>query len=61
MIKTVQQLRDQFWLDHPEFKECSGRTQNNYSTDIRVTWVEYIDYMQRDGQISEQLANVATL
>ena len=61
MLKTKQQVRDQFWLDHPEFKEIYGMKQNNYPTDVRVTFVDYVDYLERSGIISINLANTVTL
>ena len=61
MLKTKQQIRYQFWLDHPEFKEIYGMSQNNYPTDVRVTFVDYVDYLERSGLITMDLANKVTL
>lgn len=36
-------------------------TQNEYPTDTRVAWCDFVDHMERDRQISEALASRATL
>lgn len=63
MIKTLKQLRDEFWLNHPcyvlHFR--AKKRQNDYNTDIRCAWCDYVDYLEREGRITEKLANRATL
>jgi hypothetical protein len=65
MITTQKDLRAQFWRDHPNL---SRKTITDYSgvgrmycTDTRVTWCDWVDYMARSGQISDALADRATL
>lgn len=36
-------------------------TQNDYPADIRMAWCDFVDSMQRDGNISMALAERATL
>jgi hypothetical protein len=62
MYTTQSQLRKAFWEEHPECERMRkpGR-QNNQVTDVRVTWVDWIDCLQKNGQISEELACRATL
>lgn len=60
-ITTQQALRDAFWESNPELQRHGGQTQNQYPTDTRVAWVDFVEYLQRDGQISEALAQRATL
>ena len=36
-------------------------TQNEYPTDTRVAWCDFVDHMERDRQIGEALASRATL
>lgn len=36
-------------------------TQNEYPADIRMAWVDFVDAMTRCGEISEALADRATL
>jgi hypothetical protein len=61
MITTQMALRYAFWSDHPNLKRRSGWTQNQYPADVRQAWCVYVDFMQRDGAISEALAQRATL
>ena len=74
MIKTLSELRAQFWEQHPQYKRktrCltsrNGKpfyayvSQNDYPADVRTAWVFFIDNMQRNGEISEALAWKATL
>ena len=37
------------------------KTQNDYVTDIRCAWVDFTDHMCRCGEISDGLAERATL
>jgi len=61
MITTQLELRTAFWRDHPNLKRMPGWTQNQYPAEVRQTWCDYVDTMQRNGQISEALAQRATL
>jgi len=62
-MTTQKQVRESFWNAHPQFKsEYRSRTrQNDYKCDIRCSFVDYVDRLERDGQISEKLANRVTL
>lgn len=62
-MKTVTQVRKAFWEAHPQFANdyCKTYTQNRYKTDIRCAFVDFVDYLQKDGQISENLASRVTL
>lgn len=74
MIKTLSELRAQFWEQHPQYRrktvsKMSGNgkpfhkyaDQNDYPVDTRMAWVFFVDNMQRNGEISEALAWKATL
>ena len=61
MITTQKQLRAEFWRSNPELKRIPGKTQNEYPTDVRVSWCDFVERMYRAGQISEALADRATL
>ena len=63
MIKTLTALRAQFWQDHPQFVHQwrSRKRQNEYPTDTRCAWVDYVDMLARAGTITERLAQEATL
>ena len=60
MLTTQQQIRRQFWLDHPDVLRKPGR-QNDQVTDTRMAFVDYVDHLQRSGVISEALAQRVTL
>ena len=62
-MKTINQVRVSFWASFPEFKKHFRKTyrQNQYCTDIRCTFVDYVDGLQKSGQISNSLANKVTL
>lgn len=62
-MKTIKEIRTTLWEQHPEFKP-EFRTQykqNDYKTDIRVSFCDFVDHLQKDGQITEKLANRVTL
>lgn len=63
MIKTQSEVRNLFWDTFPQFAadRRSRKRQNDYNTDIRATFVDFVDNLRRDGQISEALANRVTL
>ena len=62
-MKTISEVRKAFWFDFPQYK-CFYRVkkrQNDYNCDIRCEFVDYVDFLLKDGQISEKLANRVTL
>jgi hypothetical protein len=68
MITNQKELRAQFWLDHQNVPGISRRkirdyagTGRMYNTDTRVAFVDWLDGMQKAGQVSDALANRATL
>jgi hypothetical protein len=67
MITNQRDLRRAFWDAHPDFewqaREAGLLTapQNRHSATVRCSWVDFVDYMHRSGQISEKLAFRATL
>jgi hypothetical protein len=62
-IKTQSSLRDSFWNIHTQFQNeyRSRKRQNDYRADIRMAFVDFVDSLARSGQISEALAQRATL
>jgi hypothetical protein len=66
-MKTITEVRSNFWgmlkETNPTLAEQkrTRKRQNDYCTDIKCTFVDYVDNLQRDGQISTKLANRATL
>lgn len=75
MLTTQRQIRAQFWLDHPHLsrrpapagsQRGSGRlyrrlTQNDYSADTRMAFCDFVEVLERNRIISEELAQRATL
>ncbi len=63
MLTNQKQVRESFWQAHPQFinEHRSRKTQNDYRTDIRVSFVDHVDRLMKDGQISESLAYKVTL
>jgi len=62
-MKTITEVRSSFWANHPEFKSEFRKKlrQNDYSTDIRCAFVDYVDFLHRDGVICDKLAYKVTL
>jgi hypothetical protein len=62
-MKTIQEVRNSFWEAHPQYKSYfrKKKRQNDYVTDIRCSFVDYVDYLHRNGEISDGLANKVTL
>lgn len=62
-ITTQAEIRSSFWECFPQYQMFykKSKKQNDYNTDIRCTFVDYVDMLRRDETISESLANRATL
>lgn len=60
---TVKQIREMFWNQHPQFKSEYRKTysQNDYKTDIRVSFTEFTWYLYQNKQITEKQLNNVTL
>jgi len=62
-MKTQAAIRAAFWANHPQFKDDYRvkKRQNDYCTDIRCAFVEYVDALARGGVITQKLADRVTL
>lgn len=63
-MKSAREVRDAFWLTfyvEGKPRRFYGKTQNDLPTDVRVAFVEYVDYLAKEGTISERLAQSVTL
>lgn len=63
-ISRLRDLRRVFWNNYPEFKEQyyrSYKTQNDYPTDVRCKWVDFVDLLEKNCVITDTLAQRATL
>jgi len=65
MMTTQKQIRAAFWATFPNLSRVKipdyAGTGRMYTTDTRCTFADYVDELQRDGEISEALAHRATL
>ena len=65
MYANQAQIRKAFWEAHPDLPkkkipDYSGKGKM-YPTDTRCAFCDFVDYLHRDGQISDALANRVTL
>ena len=62
-MKTINEVRAAFWEDHGQFRHLYRKTwrQNQYNATVRAAFVDYVDSLHRDGQISDKLADRVTL
>lgn len=64
---TQPQLRAAFWAAHPSFdhqaREAGIRSarQNQHCATLRFAWVDFVDALARNGEISAALAARVTL
>jgi hypothetical protein len=68
MMTTQKQVRAAFWRDHAGHPGVTPRKIPNYSgngkmhnTGTRCAFADYVDYLSKDGHISEKLAARVTL
>lgn len=63
-MKTQKEVRKAFWAEYQEFYGHEYKTrkrQNEYSTDCRCAFVNFVDWLRKEGTISEKLANKVML
>lgn len=64
-ITTQKQLRQEFWETFPNLprKKITNYSGNGtmYQTDTRCTFVDWLDSLSKSGDISQELAERATL
>lgn len=67
MLTTQKQVRAAFWEAHPHFERQARKAgifskgQNAQFADVRCSFVDFVDQLQRAGEISEALADRVTL
>ena len=64
MFTTQVQIRDAFWLTfnvEGKPRRFYGKTQNELPADVRAAFCDFVDYLAREGTISESLAARVTL
>jgi hypothetical protein len=63
-MTTQKEIRNAFWavfFVNGKPNEYRGKRQNDLPCDLRCAFVDFIDTLARDGEISETLAARATL
>ena len=66
-VKTQKELRRMFWEDHSSFAHQAreagiiSKGQNAQCATVRCAFVDWLDALQKDGIVSEVLANRVTL
>jgi len=60
-MTTQKEIRAAFWEQNPQFKRKGNAKQNSYPADIRMAFCEFVESLNRAGEISEALAGRATL
>jgi hypothetical protein len=61
---TQREVRDAFWnvfCVEGKPREFWGKSQNELPADVRVAFVEFVDALEKNGDISEALAQRVTL
>lgn len=58
---TQAEVRAAFWEAHPHLTRRGRQSQNDYSCDTRVAFVDFVDSLSKDGLISGKLAHRVTL
>lgn len=63
MLTNQKDIRAMFWNQHREFRHerRSRKSQNDYRCDIRISFVDFLDNLHRNGQVSDAMAAKATL
>jgi hypothetical protein len=65
MYTTQRQIRALFWATFPDLSRKTiadhAGTGRMYTTDTRCAFVDYVEELRRDGEISDQLADRVTL
>ena len=56
---TKKQILRSFFECYPQFKSefRVGKQQNSYSCDCRTAFCDHVDYLLKDGEITETQAN----
>lgn len=61
-LTTQRQVRAAFWLlCEGQYRKYRGKRQNDYPADVRMAFVDFVDHLQKEGRISEALADRVTL
>ena len=68
MMKTQREVRRSFWREHKGMANITPRRITHYSgngkmhnTDTRCAFADFVDYLSKSGEISQELAQRVTL
>lgn len=67
MLTTQKEIRTAFWETHPDLerkalrKGVKSKGHNAQNADTRCAFVDFVDFLCRNGEIREALADRATL
>lgn len=67
MLTTQKQVREAFWEAYPLFDHQArkagirSKRQNEHCATVRCSFVDFVDMLCRNGEISETLAERVTL
>ena len=61
LYTTQAQVRSAFWEAHPNFSRAKHERAPNGHCDTRCAFVDFVDMIARNGEISEALAQRVTL
>ena len=55
---TFKQVRDLFFNEFPQFRHERRyrKPQDEYSTDCRVYWCDFVEFLRRNGDITTKQA-----
>lgn len=58
---TQSEVRSAFWQGMPQvWSKYRNKRQNDWPADLRVEFVDFVDFLARQGDISESLAQRVT-
>jgi hypothetical protein len=66
-MRTQKQIRAAFWDAHPDLEAHARKLgiktapHNRHNADTRVAFVEFVENLARNGEVSDKLAFRATL
>jgi hypothetical protein len=66
-MTTQKQIRAAFWAAHPDLdaqaraRRTRSKPQNRHNATTRTAFVDFVDSLNRSGEISEALAQRVTL
>lgn len=60
-FEDEEEVRAAFWQEHPQFEMRGNGRQNSQPADTRAAFVDWIDQLERNDDISEELAQDVTL